>query len=416
MNRAYGLPVPDGLSQYADFTRWQIVGGDNAYWTPYSAPGAYIDQLALNGLYYLSLDPPQIDHAYRTWSQILVLSAAVYNSSTQQYDYPGVREAYHLSLWMTLTQFLRPFYASSQGRLESLDNDDAAATANLLLQHWVAQRSLLLTYQVVDRSSLSSTSTSSPKSQAMGSTKGSRREVRKNVSGLKSVSSPPASYPLDGPFCGWTSTLRDDDAGGHSLMNAESAAMGVLALSAGALYRYEVQRSPLLSDASTASFFFRNEYNALSAVVGLSTPNQRMVYGPYLNLPTSTGETAGADYEVELLVRVGSIPTSIAPSAALLDISLCDASQLTTAKNATTKETKISGRHHALPTTKAQADSCGRLVKQFQVTLAEVQTNQWTAMVLPLVLSAEDAAEIVLNVEVRWTGLVNVDLSVLSLR
>ena len=87
MNLAYETVEPYGLSTYDEFTRWQIVGGDNTNWSPYSNPSGYIDQLALNGLYCLSKSSNV--QARRCWDSILDISKYAWNADTQQYDYPG---------------------------------------------------------------------------------------------------------------------------------------------------------------------------------------------------------------------------------------------------------------------------------------------------------------------------------------
>jgi hypothetical protein len=53
MSLGYGRPSPYGLSEYAEFTRWRIMGGFDKYWTPYNSD--YFDTLALDGLYYLTI-------------------------------------------------------------------------------------------------------------------------------------------------------------------------------------------------------------------------------------------------------------------------------------------------------------------------------------------------------------------------
>lgn len=88
MNNAYDTVEPYGLSTYDEFTRWQIVGGDNSNWSPYSNPSGYIDQLALNGLYYLTKD--NTIQAQRCWKSILDISNYEWNADNQQYEYPGM--------------------------------------------------------------------------------------------------------------------------------------------------------------------------------------------------------------------------------------------------------------------------------------------------------------------------------------
>ncbi len=52
--KRYNRQQPNGLSDYTDFTRWRIVGGDPTYWTPYPNDKTYVDLLALNGMYYIT--------------------------------------------------------------------------------------------------------------------------------------------------------------------------------------------------------------------------------------------------------------------------------------------------------------------------------------------------------------------------
>lgn len=167
MNIAYDTAEPYGLSTYSEFTRWQIVGGDNSNWSPYSNPSGYIDQLALNGLFYMTTGNPL--HAKKNWNSILDISECEWNDSTQQYDYPGVAENYYFGLWLTLTSFLY----------------DSDTTDSDLLQHWVSIRSSVLTNQEKDSSATS-----------------------------------------DGPFFGWTSQVANNG----SLINTESVSTNVLGI------------------------------------------------------------------------------------------------------------------------------------------------------------------------------------------
>lgn len=227
MNIAYDYPVPDGLHEYDDFTRWRIVGGNSTNWSLYSNPKQYPDQLALNGLYYLAIHKET--EAYSMWKQILTDSKASYNSDLQRYDYSGIHESYHFGLWLILTSMLRTIYP----------------TDNLLLQHYISIRSNVLSIQVKD-DSLTTLET--------------------------------------GPFYGWTS----DASGGNSLMNTESVSTNVLGLGANALFTYELGRSPLQSDAMKCNYFLR-PHNVLSAVEGLSQPGY-LSYGPYITLATSSSD------------------------------------------------------------------------------------------------------------------------------
>lgn len=165
MNKAFDFESPTGLSQYEDFTRWQIVGGDTSNWTPYTNPDGFPDQLALNGLFHLSSASPSL--AKDDWKKILALSKYEYVNENQRFEYPGIGENYHMGLWLSLTSFLLKEYP-----------DDGE-----LVQHWVALRSNVISNQVRD-----------------------------------------ANADADGPFHGWTSDINNKG----SLMNIESIAVNVL--------------------------------------------------------------------------------------------------------------------------------------------------------------------------------------------
>src|SRR4051812_11699176 len=79
-------------------------GGYDPYWSPYVNDRDYIDQLALNGLYYTSIG--SIDFAVTKWQRIVELSGAVRNSSRHAYEYPQIRENYHMGLFSILTAAL----------------------------------------------------------------------------------------------------------------------------------------------------------------------------------------------------------------------------------------------------------------------------------------------------------------------
>src|SRR5262249_13737437 len=36
VSQAYAQPLPNGLSEYGEFVRWRILGGDRSHWTPYN--------------------------------------------------------------------------------------------------------------------------------------------------------------------------------------------------------------------------------------------------------------------------------------------------------------------------------------------------------------------------------------------
>jgi hypothetical protein len=54
MSQSYNYRQPWGLSYYGDFTRWSIIEGDTVMFAPYKTPQDYVDQLSLNGLYYIA--------------------------------------------------------------------------------------------------------------------------------------------------------------------------------------------------------------------------------------------------------------------------------------------------------------------------------------------------------------------------
>lgn len=88
-------------------------------------------------------------------------------------------------------------------------------------------------------------------------------------------------------------------------MNTESIAACVLGL-----LTLEAGRLPLMS--SVEGNYFMREYNALSAVVGLSNPGY-MIYGPYASL-------AKSDYTVEYILRSPPTVMSMDSVIATLDV------------------------------------------------------------------------------------------------
>ena len=180
MSEAYGRSKPSGLSDTSDFTRWQVLSGDVTHWTPY-AESDYIDQLALNGMYYLATD--KVNAALHQWDQILKLSTFQYDSENQRCIYPNIPESYHLGLFEILTGFL-------------MDNPSVSTSKQQeLVSHWVSLRSNILSFQESNGSS----------------------------------------------FYGWRSNIRDP----NSLMNTESIAANVLGLGANALQVFEAGQAPL---------------------------------------------------------------------------------------------------------------------------------------------------------------------------
>jgi hypothetical protein len=139
MTVAYNRPTPDGLCNFQDFTRWEILGFDNTQWIPYPE-GDYIDQISLNGLFDLSMG--DTGSAIQKWNRILVLSGSVYDQDEQRYIYPNISESYHLGLFELLTGFLM----------------DAAVVDTVkkqeIISHWVSLRSNILSFQETSGSRL----------------------------------------------------------------------------------------------------------------------------------------------------------------------------------------------------------------------------------------------------------------------
>lgn len=259
MNRAYGLQDPNGLSEYSDFTRWKIIGGDATNWAPYSAPSGYPDQLALNGLYYLTQQ--QESRAWNMWQEILKLSQANYNTTTNSYDYPGLGETYHLGLWSILGSFLYPSYIRNQDMFKT----------NTLLQHYVSQRRLLLNTQVIDLS----------------------QEI----------------------YCGWTSSLYNPS--GTSLINTESVSVSVLALGAGDSYQaiYEADQSMLSSQDS--GYFYDNVNHYIGARL-----SQTQVHSKMISSSISLGSFSATTMQtLELLIR-GYMNPSVDLSATVYTVTV----------------------------------------------------------------------------------------------
>lgn len=102
MSQAYHKQEPHGLSHYSDFTRWSVIGGGTENWTPYQDEN--FDQLALNGLYYLSSG--QNKKALQSWKRIVELSGPTYDSERQHFTYKNVHENYHLSLMKILADHI----------------------------------------------------------------------------------------------------------------------------------------------------------------------------------------------------------------------------------------------------------------------------------------------------------------------
>jgi hypothetical protein len=122
LSEAYGRSLPHGLSDYTDFTRWRILSGAvDPFWVPYKED--YFDTLALDGLYYLTMN--DMNAANEMWYRIFRKSSAYYNTTMEQYLYPGFTENYHMALFKILTDRIKLIQLGS--------NDE-------ILQHSVALR------------------------------------------------------------------------------------------------------------------------------------------------------------------------------------------------------------------------------------------------------------------------------------
>jgi hypothetical protein len=127
MTLKYHLAPPNGLSDYGDFTRWKVLGGDNSGWVPYRQQ--YVDTLCLDALFYLTAN--DVDGAIKAWHNVLAIARPRWDHERQEYSYPGLVEAYHVALAKIVAE-----------ELHQRGVEDA-------LQHAVALRSLLLARQVL---------------------------------------------------------------------------------------------------------------------------------------------------------------------------------------------------------------------------------------------------------------------------
>jgi len=126
--------------------------------------------------------------------------------------------------------------------------------------------------------------------------------LRSNILTLQQIQS---GVPI-----GWV-TSSDPKA----LINIETTSLMTLALSTAAKYTFEPGLPPTSSNCTTC---FQRPYNVLSAVVGSTTPNEYMTYGPYINLPVGS-------YTVEFYLRTGSSPSG---NIANLDVYDANAGQV----------------------------------------------------------------------------------------
>ncbi|MEV6636232.1 hypothetical protein AB0M54_36320 [Actinoplanes sp. NPDC051470] len=104
MARAYGCPEPDGLDDDGGHVRWRVLSGD-LNWTPHDRVRPPIrsdqpDRLMLDGLYYLAAG-----HHERALKKLGKIRATV-NPATRLYDYPALRENYHVGLVKILVEQL----------------------------------------------------------------------------------------------------------------------------------------------------------------------------------------------------------------------------------------------------------------------------------------------------------------------
>jgi len=126
-SRAYGRREPDGLSDYPDFTRWRVVGGDTRGWRPYndSAP----DRIALDGLYFAAKG--NLHSAREALTQLIQRTRKSYDQERQRIDY-RIDENYHLGLFLILATLL-------------MDTD--SSSSNDVIDHAMSVRSHLLSNQ-----------------------------------------------------------------------------------------------------------------------------------------------------------------------------------------------------------------------------------------------------------------------------
>jgi hypothetical protein len=182
MSEAYQMQIPFGLSEYNDFVRWKVIGGDLENWKVYP-DNSYQDQVCLNALYYFFKG--DLANAQKLWDKMLQLSQPLYVEKNQRYEYSGITENYKMGLFQIITAFL----------LDSESESEANRIAQLT-ENWVYLRSNIL----------------------------SRQEFS-------------SSYTL----LGWTSDINGESA----LMNTESIAANVLGLGAGALETFEAGKFPI---------------------------------------------------------------------------------------------------------------------------------------------------------------------------
>lgn len=193
MSRAYGRPMPGGLWMPSDFTRWQIVGGDTAHWTPYPQ-STCIDLIALNGLFLLAQG--DTTGASALFDRCVSVAQPSWDGAMQRFVYGNLDESYKVGLMMMLGGQLLASAAP------------AASSWDSTVQHLMSLRSNLL----------------------------SRQEVS----------------PTSGDWLGWRTNWSNQG----SLINTETVSCAVLGLGSGANLAFEAGRAPLRT-CDECSFFMR---------------------------------------------------------------------------------------------------------------------------------------------------------------
>ena len=165
------------------------LSGNTANWRPYNSL-TYIDQLALDGLFWASSG----DLPTATDKLVLILKQmqCCWDASTLEYSYPNICDTYHMAVTAILVAVLGHAWAAAGcQRADILPTSSQPASLQYadLWQHYIAMRSQLLRWQVCN--------------------------------------------PLGEP-CGWVSSC----VSGSSVINTETVALCTIALSpmAGMLY------------------------------------------------------------------------------------------------------------------------------------------------------------------------------------
>lgn len=348
MNAAYGLADPNGLSDYSEFTRWQIMGGNASHWTPYSNPAGYPDQLALNGLY--DITQGNIKHAFDMWQQTLLISQATYNATTNYYDYPGLAETYHLGLWAILGSFLYPYLNNGNSKDNTLQINNNQERASIILQHYVSQRIWLLNLQIVDANS------TVHKYHTYGGNQNNKYQKNEDSSFL----------------CGWTSSLYN--SGGTSLINTESVAVSVLALGAGGYHQV------IEADASLMTMNNQNEF------IKVTTANNS-------NSNSISGGISNSDgYVYDPLRRcVRASVTSTLPHTAMLTTASIDIPHNNNSGSANRLEILLRANLESYLNSKGNNRNDNDAIA-LTITLQSEQVRTWQISVADLVANIPDSA------------------------